>query len=97
MGVGRCDWVWVGVGGCNWVWVVVGGCGWVGKMVKPVKYWFIVLTRTDSSEIRLFFSISVIFIVFKPLSLKNVFQKLLKYLFCFVFLKRFTQKLRCFL
>ena len=75
-----------------------------------VKYWFIVLERTDSSEINLLFSISIDLLVFKSLLLKNgfiVFQNFLlsfisltlifsKYSF-FVFLKRFTEKLCYFL
>ena len=75
------------------------------RFVMLVKYWFIVLARTDSSEMRLFFSISINLLVFKPFFLKNVFvvfqNFLLTFIFltlifskysCFIFLKRFTQK-----
>ena len=79
-------------------------------LVILVKYWFIVLASIDSSEIRLLSSISTNLLVFKHLLLKNgfiVFQKfLLSFISLtlifskcsfFVFLKRFTQNLRCFL
>ena len=50
------------------------------RFVILVKYWFIILARTNSSEIRLFFSVSNNSLVFKPSLLKNgfiVFQNVL--------------------
>ena len=44
-------------------------------LVILVKYWFIVLARTDSSEIRLLFSISINLLVFKPFLMNVVSLK----------------------
>ena len=81
--------------------------------VMLVKYLLIALVRTDSSEIRLFFSININLLVFKPLLLKNGFMFFLSSrtvcyhfyilnigifkILFFGFPKRFTEKLGFFL
>lgn len=51
---------------------VISNYNVLDSVVILVKYWFMVLARLDSSEIRLFFSISNNVSVLKPLLLKKM-------------------------